>query len=63
MSDLIKELKSYPEHYTAAHKAADRIEVLEAALRRIGQHDLQAIALDALHPDCRITLRENTSEG
>lgn len=29
MSDLIKELRSYPEHYTAAHKAADSLEALE----------------------------------
>ena len=30
MSDeLIKELRSYPEHYTAAHKAADKLEYAE----------------------------------
>jgi hypothetical protein len=29
---------------------ADRIEQLEMALARIAQHDLQAIAMDALKP-------------
>lgn len=36
--------------------AADRIEQLEAALRRIAQHDLQAIAMDALRPGERAAL-------
>jgi hypothetical protein len=30
--------------------AADRIERLEAALEKIAQHDMRAIALDALRP-------------
>ena len=33
---------------------ADRIEELEAALRKIAQHDMQAIATDALRPGERI---------
>ena len=35
MSELVKELKAYPAHYTAAHKAADRIGALEAVIREI----------------------------
>lgn len=35
-------------------EAADEIERLRSALKRIAQHDLQAWALDALHPDTRI---------
>jgi hypothetical protein len=34
--------------------AADRIEKLEAALAKIAQHDMQAIAMDALRPGERI---------
>jgi hypothetical protein len=34
--------------------AASRIEQLEAALRKIAQHDMQAIAIDALHPNERV---------
>ena len=34
--------------------AADRIEQLEAALRKIAQHDMQSIAMDALRPGERI---------
>jgi len=37
-----------------AMKAADRIEKLEAALAKIAQHDMQAIAMDALRPGDRI---------
>jgi hypothetical protein len=40
--------------------AADRIEQLEAALKRIAEHDMQAIALDALRPGERI--REKTND-
>jgi len=32
----------------------DRIEKLEAALKKIAQHDMQAIAMDALRPGDRI---------
>lgn len=38
------------------NEAADRIEQLEAALRRIAQHDLQAIAIDALRRVERVPL-------
>jgi len=37
-----------------AMKAADRIQKLEAALAKIAQHDMQAIAMDALRPSERI---------
>jgi hypothetical protein len=35
-------------------QAADRIEFLEDALKKIAQHDTQAIAMDALRPGERI---------
>jgi hypothetical protein len=38
----------------AMDEAADRIEKLEAALAKIAQHDMQAIAMDALRPGERI---------
>jgi hypothetical protein len=36
-----------------------RIEKLEAALEKIAQHDMQAIAMDALRPGERIRERNN----
>lgn len=38
------------------NEAADRIEQLEAALKKIAQHDLQAIAIDALRPGERVPM-------
>jgi hypothetical protein len=35
-------------------EAASRIEKLEAALAKIAQHDMQALAMDALRPGDRI---------
>lgn len=35
-------------------EAISRIEQLEAALKKIAQHDMQAIAMDALRPGERI---------
>ena len=35
-------------HRAELEEAADRIEELEAALRKIAQHDMQSIALNAL---------------
>ena len=42
--------------HSIASEAADRIEVLEKALEKVAQHDLQAIALDALRPGERAAL-------
>lgn len=43
VSSLVYELRSYPQHYVAAHRAADRIEKLEDALlsviSRLGDDD------------------------
>lgn len=39
--------------------AADRIERLEAALKKIAAHDMQAIAMDALRPGERIRETKN----
>jgi len=35
-NELIKELRSYPEHYTAAHRAADALESAEK--NRLSMH-------------------------
>jgi hypothetical protein len=35
VSDLATELRNYPRHYTAAHKAADEIERLREALEKV----------------------------
>jgi hypothetical protein len=40
-------------------EAADRIDKLEAALAKIAQHDMQAIAMDALRPGERIREKDN----
>jgi hypothetical protein len=58
--DLVRRLRGLagrtvdlPTHYEMT-EAADRIEELEAALQKIAQHDMQAIAMDALRPGERI---------
>lgn len=46
-----------------AYAAAERIEELEAALRKIAKHDMQAIALDALERGSQISqMRRKTDE-
>jgi len=54
--DLVKRLRDLNRRLSYADKceAADRIEKLEAALAKIAQHDMQAIAMDALRPGDRI---------
>jgi len=58
--DLVKRLRSMEVFFMdgcispVAYAAADRIEKLEAALEKIAQHDMQAVALDALRPNERI---------
>ena len=56
--DLVKWLrdKSCEHNMYRCDEAADRIEQLEAALRKISQHDLWVIAIDALRPGERVTL-------
>ena len=44
----------YCWHSDIELEAADRIEKLEAALRKIAKHDMQSIAMDALRPGERI---------
>ena len=51
--DLVKQLREYGS-CGMVFEAADRIEKLEAALKKIAQHDMQAIAMDALRPGERI---------
>ena len=56
--DFVKELRRFAFHDRIIERpweavelidaAADRIEELEAALRKIAQHDMQSIALNAL---------------
>ncbi len=68
--DLVKKLRSPAivfYEYAADdgaifNEAADRIEALEKALEKVAQHDLQAIALDALRPGERIALKEKNHE-
>ena len=54
--DLVKRLRDLNDHMNTfiLDEAADRIEKLEAALRKIAQHDMQAVAIDALRPGERI---------
>jgi hypothetical protein len=105
--EIVKELRSYPAHYVAAHRAADALESAEKnrlsmhyyacrleddlvkleaaaeslrehiaqqqldivtlgqevgrlreALEKIARYDMQAIAIDALHPGERIRSTE-----
>jgi hypothetical protein len=44
------------------YEAAAEIERLRAALKRIAQHDMQAIAMDALRPDERIRPAKEASD-
>jgi len=61
MTDIAKRLRS-PEVFImtsgnvslVAYEAADYIEKLEEALKKIAKHDLQAIAMDALRPGERV---------
>jgi hypothetical protein len=62
--DLVAQLRDSVEEWdgcagSLATLAADRIEQLEAALEKIAQHDMQAIALDALRPGERIRGKTN----
>ena len=53
--DLVKRLRKNVMCGDAViEEAASRIEKLEAALKKIAQHDMQAIAMDALRPGERI---------
>ena len=57
--DIVERLRSvgrdYDFHENAyIYEAADEIERLRAALQKIAQHDMQAIAMDALRPGERI---------
>jgi hypothetical protein len=62
--DLVKRLRAknpFTREYTITDEAADRIEQLEAALKKIAQHDMQALAMDALRPGERVRKKLNTS--
>ena len=54
--DLVKRLRMYASttRHADREEAADRIEELEAALQKIAQHDMQAVAMDALRPGERV---------
>lgn len=57
--ELRRQIMSYSEPKNEREWwAMHRIEQLEAALRRIAQHDLQAIAIDALRPGERVPLEK-----
>jgi hypothetical protein len=60
--DFVKQLREKAfraETCEMLEMAADRIEKLEAALKKIAQHDMQAIAMDALRPGERIREKDN----
>jgi hypothetical protein len=59
--DLVKRLRYDESEFldSICGEAADRIEQLEEALQKIAQHDMQAIALDALRPGERIRGKTN----
>jgi hypothetical protein len=61
MTDLVAQLRSVQRNPVGGLcvRAADRIEKLEAALEKIAQHDMQAIAMDALRPGERIREKDN----
>ena len=57
--DLVKRLREAARQYVDNEynlhaRAAERIKALEAALKRIAAHDMQAIAMDALRPGERV---------
>jgi hypothetical protein len=62
MDNLVRRLREVGGLDPAAELcsyAADRIEHLEAALKKISQHDLQAIAIDALRPGERVPMTDS----
>jgi len=58
MSEASRVQKLLIEQNAEIDRLKNRIEQLEAALRRIAQHDLQAIAIDALRPGERVPLEK-----
>ena len=52
MSDIIERLLTRTD-YADREEAADEIMRLRAALEKIAQHDLQAVAIDALRTNER----------
>jgi len=66
MSDFVKNIRFIAAgqddpQSIALSECADRIEALEKALEKVAQHDLQAIALDALRPGERIRTKGGKS--
>lgn len=63
MTDIIERLVTRTD-YADREEAADLIMRLRAALWKIAQHDLQAVAIDALmlNERIRITLEEGNDE-
>jgi hypothetical protein len=55
-NDLQKLEKAYAQQQQVWSDAIARADRYEAALRKIAQHDMQAIALDALRPGERVPL-------
>ena len=67
-NDLVKRLRAGVNLYYGTgpcgllNEAADRIYALEKALEKVAQHDLQAIALDALRPGERSAIGEKKDD-
>lgn len=69
IDDIVKRLrqkvefsKIYDDDEELLDECADEIERLRAALERIAQHDMQAIARDALRPGERISPATEASD-
>ena len=60
--DIVARLRVYEWAHPVIKEAADEIERLRAALERIAQHDMQAIAMDALRPGERIRPAKEVSD-
>lgn len=56
MTDIVERLITRTD-YADREEAADLIMRLRAALESISQHDLQAVAIDALTPNDRIRIK------
>ena len=61
--DLVERLRNKYASVQDAIEGAERIEELEAALRKIAKHDTQAIALNALERGSQTSqMRRKTNE-
>lgn len=60
MEELVKELRSYPAHYTAAHRAADTIERMAG---HIAQQQLDIVTLGQMVGQLREAIGKRIALG